>query len=149
MESFTYHFGFHANAAVWSWITRAPVPQSVIVSGQVMNILAVLALYPISARLSGNRWAGLGAMLVAAMFTLTPSFYVNWGRYTQLTAQVILPALIWFIDVWFGARSRPSRRILVLFIVLMTGLALSHYRVTAIRDFSCTRMESVGLMAMA
>ena len=132
MTSFTYHFGFHVNAAVWSWITQATVPESVIVSGQVMNILAVLALYPISARLSGNRWAGLGAMLIAGMMTLTPSTYVNWGRYTQLTAQVILPALLWFTDVWYAERTRPSRRILILFILLVTGLALSHYRVTAI-----------------
>ena len=46
IASFTYHFGFHASAAVWSWLTGLPAPQAVLVCGQVINVLAVLAFFP-------------------------------------------------------------------------------------------------------
>ena len=132
IESFTYHFGFHANMAVWATVTGQPLPQAVISGGQLFNILAVLALYPAAVRLGGSRMAGLGALIVAGLVSLQPGMYVNWGRYTQLAAQVILPAWLWAMDVWWTERKRPPVRFLFLVVLLATGLALTHYRVAII-----------------
>ncbi|MBE9470936.1 MAG: hypothetical protein IMY75_02325, partial [Chloroflexi bacterium] len=82
LRSFTYHFGFHAAMAAFHWLTRMEMVQTVLWGAQILNALAVLALYPLAARVSGNRWAGVGATLVAGLLSPMPMFYVNWGRYT-------------------------------------------------------------------
>jgi hypothetical protein len=132
VESMTYHFGFHANVAVFAWLAGLAAPQAVLVAGQALNVLAVLVLYPVAVRLGGTRWAGLGAVAVAGLVSGMPGFYVNWGRYSQLSAQVILPAAVWFIDALWGDEERFPKRRLVLLSFLLAGSILSHYRVTMV-----------------
>jgi hypothetical protein len=97
-------------------------------TGQILNGLAVLALYPLAARLSGQRWAGVGAVLVAGLLSPNPMVLTDWGRYTQLTGQVVLPVavtLAWAVldDGRLGVRA------VVLAGLAIGGLALSHYRI--------------------
>ena len=98
LQTFTYHFGFHTLAAVFHWITRLPMPQAVLWTGQVLNGLAVLGLYPLAVRFGRSRWAGAAAVLVAGLLTQMPMFYVNWGRYTELAGLAILPAAVFILD---------------------------------------------------
>ncbi|MFN2201397.1 MAG: DUF6541 family protein, partial [Caldilineaceae bacterium] len=132
IETFTYHFGYHAAMAVWATATAQPMPQAVITGSQLLNVLAALALYPLAVRLGGSRMAGFGAVLVAGLLSLQPGMYVNWGRYTQLAAQVILPVWLWTLDVWWSEPKRPRRRMLLVIVLLSTGLALTHYRVAVV-----------------
>lgn len=132
VESMTYHFGFHANVAVLAWLTGLAAPQAVLIAGQALNVLAVLVLYPLAVRLGGTRWAGLGAVMVAGLVSEMPGFYVNWGRYSQLSAQVILPVAVWFIDALWRDEQRFPKRRLPLLSVLLAGSILSHYRVTMV-----------------
>lgn len=125
--SFTYHFGLHALMAVWAWLGGFLAPQAVLASGQVLNVLAILALYPLAVRLGGSRWAGIGAMVVAGLLSPMPAFYVNWGRYPQLASQIILPVALWFFDAWWTSEERPASRVLVLFFILLSGISLTHY----------------------
>ena len=90
----TMHFGFHANAAMFHWLSGAGALQAVIWTGQMLNVLAVLALYPLGKR-TGGRWCGLLAVMVGGLLTATPMVYVNWGRYPQLTGLVLLPVAVW------------------------------------------------------
>ena len=129
LASFTYHFGFHTIAASVHWLTNLDVIQSILWTGQLINIFAIMALYPLALTIGKNRWAGVIAVLIAGLISSMPMFYANWGRYTQLAGQIILPAIIvvlwsnlntkqvsykWHLLVWFG----------------LAGLALTHYRVT-------------------
>ena len=82
---------------------------------------------PLAVRVSGNRWAGVAAVLVAGLLSPMPMFYVNWGRYTQLAGQVILPAAVLLAWSVLGARNRDWRLILLGWIAV-GGLALTHYR---------------------
>lgn len=127
ITSFSYHFGLHALMAVWAWLSGFVAPQAVLSAGQVLNVLAILALYPLAFRLSGSRWAGIAAMVVAGLFSPMPAFYVNWGRYPQLASLIILPVALWFFDVWWTSEERPAGRTLVLFFILLSGLSLIHY----------------------
>lgn len=130
MQTFTYHYGYHAAVAAWAWLTGTSAPQAVLSASQMLNVLAVFALYPLAVRLTGgNRWAGVGAVLVAGLLSSMPAFYVNWGRYTQLAGQIILPTVLWCLTVWWAQNDRPSPRILGLLLVLLAGLALTHYRI--------------------
>jgi len=129
LTTFTYHFGFHANVAFYHWLSGEPVIQSVIWIGQMMNALAVLALYPLALKVSGgNRWAGVAAVLVAGLLSPMPMCYLNWSRYTQLAGQVILPGLIWLTWELVEARRR-NWGLVALGTVASVGLGVTHYRV--------------------
>ncbi|MGH2523790.1 MAG: DUF6541 family protein, partial [Anaerolineales bacterium] len=131
LQTFTYHFGFHALAAVLHWITQWALPSATLWAGQILNGLAALALYPLAFRLSGNRWGGVGAVLVAGLLAPMPMAYINWGRYTQLAGQAILPAAMWltWVAVESGRRPRRNWGLIALVWLASAGVALSHYRV--------------------
>ncbi len=128
LTTLTYHFGFQSTSAALQWLTRIPAPQATLWTGQLLNVLAVLAVYPLGLRVTGSRWAATWAVLLAGLLSPMPMAYTNWGRYTQLAGQVILPAAIWL--TW-EAIERPERRrkLLVLVMLVAGGLALTHYRV--------------------
>jgi hypothetical protein len=141
MQTFTYHFGFHSAVAALHWLSGLALPQAVVWAGQLLNVLAVLALYPLAVRLGGSRWAGVAAVLLAGLIAPMPSSYVNWGRYTQLAGQAILPAAIYLSWVAVAdqrpagtnATSTIGQRIgwpfLILPWIALAGLGLAHYRV--------------------
>jgi hypothetical protein len=95
LETFTYHFGFHANAAFVHWLTGVPLTTSVLWAGQIMNTLAVPAAFALAViALRGSAWTGVLAALVTGFVLTIPAHYVVWGRYTQLTGQVVLVAVV-------------------------------------------------------
>ncbi len=133
LRTFTYHFGFHANVALFQWatgwLTGNSTPRAVVLVGQFLNALAALSLYPLTVRLSGGRrWAGVVAVLVAGLLTMMPMFYVNWGRYTQLTGQAILPVALWFTLEAAEAERWDTGR-LAAAALTVAGLGLTHYRI--------------------
>ena len=127
-QSFTYHFGFHSLAAAFHWMSRLPVNQATLWAGQLVNIFAVLALVPLASRIGRSRWAGVTAVFVAGFLLTLPQIYINWGRYTQLAGQVILPVAAYLGWVLLSDSRFQKRQIAVVGLV-MGGLALTHYRV--------------------
>lgn len=128
LTTFTYHFGFHSAAAVFHWITGLDMRQSVLWSGQILNELAVLALIPLALRLHRSRWTAVAVALCGGLLFLTPMAYTNWGRYTQLAGQIILPVFVYL--VWEELEQPAAAlRPLVLGWIALGGLALTHYRV--------------------
>lgn len=128
IQSFTYHFGFHTAATVFHWISGLDMPKAVLWSGQILNGLAVLAMYPLATRVGGNPWAGVAAVLLGGLLSPMPMGYVNWGRYTQLAGQAILPAAICLSWAALEAKPRNWRTITLAWIAL-GGLAVTHYRI--------------------
>jgi hypothetical protein len=128
LQTFTYHFGFHTLVAVFHWVSNFPIPSATLWTGQILNGLAILCLYPLATKVGKNPWAGVLAVLLAGMFSQMPMYYVNWGRYTQLAGQVILPVAA--VILWQIPEERQNRWALIaLGSILMGGLALTHYRV--------------------
>jgi hypothetical protein len=150
LVTFTYHFGFHSSVAVFHWISGLSVEKSVLWTGQIINVLAILGLYPLAYKITNNRWAGVIAMLIGGLLSPMPMYYVNWGRYTQLAGQAVLPAVIWCIWSIFDKphpdlvkisfiKKLTSWRSLALDLgsmiiawLLLGGLALTHYRIIII-----------------
>ena len=128
LTTFTYHFGFHTLASVFHWFTGLPALDAVLWTGQILNCLAVFALYPLAMRLSGQRWVGVGAVLVAGLLTATPMVYTDWGRYTQLAGQAVLPVALTLAWMVLDDEA-PGGRAVVLAGLAIGGLALSHYRI--------------------
>jgi hypothetical protein len=128
MQSFTYHFGFHSHVAVLSWMTgQAPI-HAVLLHGQLANSAAVITLYPLALRLHRSRWAGVITLLIAGLLVSMPMFYTNWGRYTQLAGQAILPVAIYLAWEFLTTRDR-SWSLLGITALTLAGLVLTHYRV--------------------
>jgi len=126
-RTFSAHYGFHTAVAVFAWATGMAVPQATLIVGQVINFLAVLALYPLAVRLGKSRWAGVVAVAVAGLFSKHPAYYVNWGRYPQLAGQMILPGAIWLF--WtYADRKRFSAKAALVTALSLVGMTLGYYR---------------------
>lgn len=127
-ETLTVQFGFSAFAAVLAWVTGLDAVDATLTAGQILNAAAALVLYPFALRLAnGNRWAGVVAVSVAGLLTPLPGVYVNWGRYAQLSGQVVLPIAMTL--TWdFVAAERRSWRPALLLGLVVAGMALCYYR---------------------
>lgn len=133
LKTFTYHFGFHTLIAWLSMLSGATASHSLLIIGQIENGLTPLVIYAFTKRLTGNARAGVFAALCAGFVSLMPAYYVNWGRYTQLAGQTILPVacIAWMdlIDCASAEKRTDVWRRVALAVILTIGVALSHYRV--------------------
>ncbi|MDO8671107.1 MAG: glycosyltransferase family 39 protein, partial [Dehalococcoidia bacterium] len=128
LTSFTYHYGFHSLVAFFHWATGIEVVWSVVIVGQILSALVVAGAYFLAVTLTRNRWAGLIAGLVAGLLSPMPAYYVNWGRYTQLAGQTILP---FAISLTVLAVEKARRRDIALAAIMVGGVMVSHFRVAA------------------
>lgn len=122
---FTYHYGFHLLAALFSAVTGASAEQGVLWFGQALNAAVALAVYRLG-RAAWRDWraAALAALLVAFTFQM-PAYYVTWGRYTLLTGLAVLPAAM---AAALELSRQPQRlELSIRLAVLTAGVALSHY----------------------
>ncbi|MCD6518446.1 MAG: hypothetical protein J7M05_00780 [Anaerolineae bacterium] len=130
LDSFHYHFGFHAYSAFVGWITGLPAHRAVLLGGQVLNALTVPSLFFFVDRLTKDRRAALFSGAMAGLVCRMPAYYVNWGRYTQLAGQVLLPvALAFTVEACQAKEKREQWRKAFLASLLAGGLLLTHYRV--------------------
>jgi hypothetical protein len=135
-QSLTVQYGFPAAASVFAWLSGATSWHATLYTGQLINVIAVLTLYPLALRLSSNKWAGVATVFIAGLISTTPAFYVNWGRYAQLTGQAILPVALWLLWTSLAIPGDANQRhkmyqalpTLVLAGLVLAGMSLSYYR---------------------
>jgi hypothetical protein len=109
-------------------VSGAPLVPAVLWGGQVLNTLAMPTMYALGAYLLRSPRAGLLAAGCAGLLSLMPAYYVTWGRYTQLTGLLVLPALL-IVSISMLECRTLCWRMLTLAAVLLAGLFLIHYRV--------------------
>jgi hypothetical protein len=153
MTSLTYHIGFHSVSAVFGWLTGLPGAQAVLWMGQFLNIAAVLALYPLARRMTTTSWAGVVAVGFAGLVSTHPGFYLNWGRYTQLAGQVVLPGVIWLVWTTIArarepARSRVPIPLIIITAIAWAGLGLAHYRILILGVVFALVFFPIGIVLM-
>lgn len=126
--SFTNHFGFHANVAALGFLLNFTGIEAAMLGGQLLNVIAILVLYPITVFVAGgNRWAGVTALLVGGLLSSMPAMYVNWGRYAQLSGQAVLPVAV--LLLWLLANMRHFHfRSAGITALALGGMALCYYR---------------------
>ena len=84
-----YHVGFYALSGAVQVLAGVPAHVAVTWVAQVLSGLCGLGVYLVLDRYVGRLAAVIGA-IVAGLVSHQPAFYVNWGRFTQLSAQTIL-----------------------------------------------------------
>ncbi len=128
IHEFTYHFGFHALSAWLHWVTDIPVPQSLVIVGQILNAMVVPTTYIFVQRLFNRRNAGLAAAVIVGLLSHMPMQFVNWGRYTQLDGQILLPvAIVLYLAIL--RTEHPHWRTRLLTALTFAGLFFAHYRI--------------------
>ena len=128
IADFTYHFGVHALTAWYFWITGVPMLQGMVILGQLLNVVVVPTTYLFATRLFSGRVAGLAATVVVALISHMPAQFVNWGRFTQLDGQMLLPIAAVLYLALLRAPA-PRYRVLWLTVAAFAGLFVAHYRV--------------------
>jgi hypothetical protein len=129
VTTFAYHFGFHADTAVFAWLSGLAVPEAMLILGQVLNGACALAAYLLTVRLTRRKIAGVAAAGVVGLVSYLPAYYVSWGRYTQLTGMLLLPAALVTALEWLEAKGRDYRWLFGAG-VMQAGLFLTHARVS-------------------
>jgi hypothetical protein len=104
LGTFTYHFGFHANVAMLTWLTGLETPRTVLFVGQFMSVWSVPLAYVFTSRWvklchtqahdRSAEMCGLLAATFTGFYNLHPAYVVNMGRYTQLTGQNVMVAAL-------------------------------------------------------
>lgn len=129
VENLHYHFGFHAAAAALVRTSSLASPQAVLLLGQLLGALAPLAVFILTAAVTGNRYAGAVAALITGCISYLPAYYATWGRYTHLEGLLLLCATLSVLQQLLAQqRTRLDWRQTTLCALLASGLCLAHYR---------------------
>lgn len=129
VNDFFYHFGWHVNLVVFHWLSGLSIPQAMLVLGQAFNAACALTVYLLTLRLTGRKLAAIVSMLVVGLVSYMPAYYVTWGRYTQLTGVLLLPAAMVASLDWLEVEKR-NWSMLGMAALLQSGLFLTHARVS-------------------
>lgn len=89
-EAFTYHFGFHAVAATFAWLSGLDGATSVLIMSRVLDVVAAASLFAVVQLWSRSNWGGVFAVvswLIYSSFLL--SFDIT-GRSTLLAGLTTL-----------------------------------------------------------
>lgn len=130
-----YHLGLYALSGTLQSLTGVAPHTVLLVTAQFLNAMCGLGIYLAVNRIAGKKGALIG-MLTVGLLSFQPSWYFNWGRFTQLGAQTILPAA-WIVNWRTLVKTHDedavsnSQRTLMLIAgaILTAGVFLLHFRV--------------------
>lgn len=84
-----YHLGLYAFSASVQWLAQVPAHTALLWTAQIFNGLCGIGVYFVLIR-NNKPFGALFALLVVGLLARQPAFYVNWGRFTQISSQVIM-----------------------------------------------------------
>lgn len=129
LNRFTYHFGFHTITAFFATIAGIEPFRATLIVGQLINACATFSAYIFTLTILEDRRAALVSALLVGLLFAMPAYFVNWGRYTQLTGLVLLP-IVFDITKRFFESARTEGGLWLLACILIAGLILTHYAIT-------------------
>ncbi len=129
-----YHLGLYALTAVVRWGAQQPAHEALLYTAQALSGLCGLGVYLTLDRLVG-RWPAIWGAVTVGLLSHLPSYYVNWGRFTQLASQTVMLAA-WLVTwqavrLWLTGTSRFGTRVAMaaLAAALNASVFLLHFRV--------------------
>ncbi len=138
-----YHWGYHVTIATLLRLSGLDLPQTLLVSGQILNALNALTAAGLALALWRRPLAAPVAALIVGLVSLMPAYYLSWGRYTQLAGLLMLPGLA---IAWNAALHHRGRGWWLAVALCLAGLNLVHIRMLI---FGLLLMASLGLVRAA
>ncbi len=134
IDSFSYHFGFHALAGLNALATGGGGLGAVAAVAPLVSVLPALSVFFLVRAVGMGRTAAIVAALALALVDPFPVALLGIGRYPQEAALAIFPVAL---ALGLGYTGRPNTaptrlglaRLIVGAGVLAAGLFLTHYRV--------------------
>lgn len=129
-----YHWGYHVLIAAAYALSGLELPVALLWSGQLLNALQAVAAGALALLFWRQPAAAVAAALVTGLVSIFPSYYVSWGRYTQLAGLLLLPGLAaaWAYALGPAEETLPAgqrRGWWIVAALLLAGLSLIHFRV--------------------
>lgn len=130
-----YHLGLYALTGSAQMLSGAPAHTALLWTAQALNGLCGLGVYLVLDRKVG-RWGAVVGAVVVGLWSFQPAWYVNWGRFTQVSSQTIL--LVTWTVTWETLRalrlsnitwSSTLGQMVVVAAVLNAATFLLHFRV--------------------
>ncbi len=131
-----YHLGLYSLSGVVMQLAGVPAHTALLYTAQVLNGLCAVGVYLALDRMVSRR-AAFAGLVVVGLLSFQPAHYVNWGRFTQLSSQVILLsgwAAAWeMLQVCKETSPKPLKlaAAAVLAALLNAGIFLLHFRAAA------------------
>lgn len=160
IERLTYHSGFHSFVAAVLGVCAGPLgawgggtsvcdtplrlPEAMLLLGQLLNALVVLAWAGAAAYFWRGRAAPVVAALVVGLASIMPAYYLSWGRYTLVTGMLMLPAALIATHLAVGRRGHGGA--LVLAALVLAGLSLVHFVALCLALLWCAALAISGGM---
>jgi hypothetical protein len=127
-ETFTYHFGFHAIAALFAWISGLDAATSVFIMARVVGAAAAAALFALVRLWTRSAWGGVFAVVFWLLYSRNLYTFDEAGRWTLLTGLVVLATALVLLSLYLKAGARQELRLGLLCAITIGGLALSQYK---------------------
>lgn len=127
-ESFTYHFGFHSVVFFLYLLSGISTTKLILIFGQILNASALLSVFFFTKRLIRDESVAIFSAVIVGLISVFPAYYVNWGRFTQLSGLLILPAAL-VLTIENIESQRKNLKYLCVASLLLAGLFLTHVRV--------------------
>lgn len=83
-----YHCGFHYIIIVLSALTGATIPQTILIFGQLLQVMAPITLFYPVYRVTKNYKAAWITLFIVSFVWSMPSQVTSWGKYPTLLAMV-------------------------------------------------------------
>ena len=133
VTTFTYHFGFHAITTLYAWMRGMSAEFSVLMMGQIANFAAVMGLYALARLWTKSPWGGMAAVIIGGLISTNPYYFLYWGRYTQLTGQIILITALVLMTAYLATpRRRENIAYLIVLPLVIAGVGMAQYKVGVI-----------------
>lgn len=127
-----YHLGLYSITGPLQLLAGISAPQALLWFSQFINGLCGLGVFLLLDR-KVSRTAGIIGMVCVGLLSVFPSWFINWGRFTQLASQTILlpTALItWEAISNYRETQKNNNWVEVLLAGLMNaGVCLLHFQV--------------------
>lgn len=140
VQAMPYHWGYHVVIATMLRLSGAGLPETMLLSGQVLNALHTLTAAGLALALWRRPAAAPVAALVVGLVSLMPAYYLSWGRYTQLAGLLMLPGLA---IAWQRGLAGHGRGWWAATALGLAGLSLVHFRVLV---FAAALLGAMGLV---
>jgi hypothetical protein len=129
--SFSYHYGYHAAMATLMWLSGWGSRLLVLASTALLVMFSTFTSALLVDEVTERPYAGVAASAFTGFIFVFPMYMLNWGRYSQFAALILLSVFLQLIIAYIKkyTGSIEFRRIILLAIIA-AGIAFTHYRVT-------------------